>query len=71
MANVRLVEPFKSNASSTEVVDATENPPQGFEGAGMGKVVTLKSGMSVAEVVKAVKEHLGLEYCASMSTTQS
>lgn len=57
------MEPFKSNASSIDVVDATENPPPGFEGAGMGKIVQLKNNMSVADVVAAVKQHLGLEHC--------
>ncbi|GMK58253.1 hypothetical protein CspeluHIS016_0502850 [Cutaneotrichosporon spelunceum] len=36
--NTWLVEPFKSDASAVEVVTATENPPVGFEGAGMGKL---------------------------------
>lgn len=30
----------------------------------MGKVVALKNGMSVADAVAAIKQHLGLEYGA-------
>ncbi|KLT40763.1 NGG1p interacting factor 3 [Cutaneotrichosporon oleaginosum] len=60
--NTWLVEPFAGNASAIEVVTASENVPAGFEGAGMGKIVSLKSGMGVADAVKAIKQHLGLEY---------
>ncbi|BEI82438.1 hypothetical protein CcaverHIS002_0303060 [Cutaneotrichosporon cavernicola] len=60
--NTWLVEPFKGNSSAIEVVTATENPPEGFEGAGMGKIVRLKVGMSLEDVVATVKKHLGLQY---------
>lgn len=57
-ADTRLVEPFQG---SSEVVDRTENPPPGFEGAGMGRVVKLSSQMTLADIVPIVKKHLGVD----------
>lgn len=59
-ANARLVEPFKGK-SKISVVDESENPPAGFEGAGMGKLVELEKEMSVDEIVKIVKKHLNID----------
>lgn len=58
-ADKRLVEPFKNGKVS--VVDKTENPPAGFEGAGMGKLVDLDKELSVDEIVKIIKKHLNIE----------
>jgi hypothetical protein len=58
----RLVEPFKALSSSTSVLDTTENPPAGFEGAGMGRLVELTKPLPLSEVVSMVKKHLGLSY---------
>ena len=44
---------------------------EGFEGAGVGRKVELREGkeLEVGEIVKRVKEHLGLEH--GMSSWQS
>lgn len=66
-ADDRLVEPFQG---TSEVVDQSENPPPGFEGAGMGRVIKLASPLSLDDVVPIVKKHLGvdsreLKFCLS------
>lgn len=33
-----------------------------MEGAGMGKLVTLKDKLTIEEIVKMIKKHLGLQY---------
>lgn len=59
--NTWLIEPFQHLASSSKPITPT-TPVAGFEDAGMGKIVQLKQGLGVAEVVKMVKKHLSLEY---------
>lgn len=46
--------PFSSSSVPIE--------PGSMEGSGMGKLVALKDSLSVGQVVKMVKEHLGLQY---------
>lgn len=60
--NTWLVEPFLPIASSSAPVEASSPVPEGFEGAGMGKVVTLKQALPVGEVVQLTKKHLGLAH---------
>lgn len=66
----RLVEPFQHLASSSKPIALT-TPVAGFEDAGMGKIVELREGLGVGEIVKMVKKHLSLEYGASESTITS
>lgn len=57
----RLVKPFESNTQRTKTI--TDSPEiDGFEGAGMGKIVHLKQKVSVLDIVKQVKEHLNIEH---------
>jgi len=56
-----LVKPFIPLAKSHEPI-TTSPPVEGFEGAGMGKIVTLKERMSLHQATKMVKDHLGLKY---------
>ncbi|KAK4687436.1 hypothetical protein P7C73_g2674, partial [Tremellales sp. Uapishka_1] len=58
---IRLVKPFLDNTLSSEAITLSDQLP-GFEGAGAGKLVKLKTKNSVAEIVKLVKDHLGLSY---------
>ena len=63
-ARRRLVKPFLPLASASTPVTASE-PLEGFEGAGMGKLVQLKERLPASRVVEMVKSHLGLKYGAS------
>ncbi|WVR03948.1 YbgI/family dinuclear metal center protein [Kwoniella sp. DSM 27419] len=59
--NTWLVKPFLPMSSSNETLtNATQ--VQGFEGAGMGRIVNLSEPLQVNKVVEMVKEHLGLKY---------
>ncbi|OCF30345.1 YbgI/family dinuclear metal center protein [Kwoniella heveanensis BCC8398] len=60
--NTWLVKPFIPFATSHEPLTTSEQPPQGFEGAGMGRIVRLSTHLDVRQVVRMVKEHLGLEH---------
>jgi hypothetical protein len=66
----RLVEPFQHLALSSKPITPT-TPVAGFEDAGMGKIVELREGLGIGEIVKMVKKHLSLEYGASESTITS
>lgn len=66
----RLVEPFQHLASSSKPITPT-TPVAGFEDAGMGKIVQLREGLGVGEIVKMVKKHLSLEYGTLMSSSKS
>ena len=61
-ADGRLVEPWKKMTATSAVITESERPPAGFEGAGMGRIITLQSGVKIEEAVESVKAHLGLKY---------
>lgn len=50
------------NEESREVL-APVNGVEGFEGAGMGRLVTLKEAASVETLVDRVKKYLGMKHC--------
>lgn len=55
----RIISPFMQFASGeSEPITVV----QGMDGAGMGRVTSLKPGVSVEQAVKMVKEHLGLKF---------
>ena len=39
------------------------NGVEGFEGAGMGRLITLKEAASVGALVDRVKKYLGMKHC--------
>ena len=55
------MKPFESLTSSTRVIS---HSPQleGFDGAGIGKIIQLKEGMKTSRIVEMVKEHLTLSH---------
>ena len=53
------MKPFLPSASSSEPITRSE-PVEGFDGAGIGKIVHLKQALAVKDAVEAVKQHLGL-----------
>ncbi len=59
--NTFLSQPFLKKGGTAEVITPSD-PLPGFEGAGMGKLVNLKSKLSVEEVIRMVKEHLDLKF---------
>ncbi|WWD16668.1 YbgI/family dinuclear metal center protein [Kwoniella shandongensis] len=59
--NTWLVRPFDALAASSTPLTQSENL-DGFDGAGMGKLVKLKSPLDVSQAVRMMKEHLGLKY---------
>lgn len=52
----------KGNEESREVLVPVTGV-EGFEGAGMGRLVTLKEAASVGTLVDRVKEYLGMKQC--------
>ncbi|KAI5794914.1 GTP cyclohydrolase 1 type 2/Nif3 [Pyronema domesticum] len=50
----------EANEESREVIEKV-NGPEGFEDSGMGRIVVLKEGTELGELVKRVKAHLGME----------
>ncbi|KAK8861426.1 YbgI/family dinuclear metal center protein [Kwoniella newhampshirensis] len=59
--NTWLVRPFIHLSSSSKPITPSESI-DGFEGAGMGKLVTLKAPLDVRQAVRMIKEHLDLQY---------
>lgn len=52
----------KDNEVSREVLVPVPGV-EGFEGAGMGRLVTLKNAASLGSLVERVKNFLGLQHC--------
>ncbi|CCX31825.1 Similar to Protein NIF3 homolog; acc. no. O94404 [Pyronema omphalodes CBS 100304] len=50
----------EANEESREVIEKV-NGPEGFEDSGMGRIVVLKEGTELGELVKRVKAHLGMK----------
>lgn len=62
------MKPFDHLASSSiPITHSTQI--EGFEGAGIGKIVQLKEGMKTSKIVEMVKEHLVLEHGTSAGYT--
>ncbi|WVW80000.1 YbgI/family dinuclear metal center protein [Kwoniella bestiolae CBS 10118] len=56
-----LIRPFLSISSSNSPITTSEQI-EGFEGAGMGRIVNLSVPLDVRQVVRMVKEHLDLDH---------
>lgn len=48
-------------AESSSVITPSE-PMEGFEGAGMGRIVHLKTPLDLSQVVQMIKGHLDLKH---------
>ncbi|CAD6577042.1 MAG: hypothetical protein TREMPRED_001847 [Tremellales sp. Tagirdzhanova-0007] len=59
--NSWLVKPFETNTSSSKPITHSEHI-QGFEGAGIGKIVKLTKSLRTSRIVEVVKEHLSLKH---------
>ncbi len=58
------------NASSSQPLTVSETI-QGFENAGMGRIVQLKKPLSTSEAVQIVKQHLSLKHGAFVPAVNS
>ncbi|GFZ42747.1 Protein NIF3 homolog [Saitozyma sp. JCM 24511] len=59
--NAWLVKPFLNISASAGPITPSE-PVEGFEGAGMGRIISLMERMPVSKIVQIVKEHLSLQH---------
>jgi putative NIF3 family GTP cyclohydrolase 1 type 2 len=59
--NTWIVKPFLPLSESSEPLTKSHTI-EGFEGAGMGKIVRLKEGLGVMDIVKMVKDHLEIDH---------
>jgi hypothetical protein len=57
----RLIKPWIPIAASSGPITLSDTV-EGFEGAGMGRVIELMKPQPVSKIVEAVKEHLSLEH---------
>ncbi|TPX62351.1 hypothetical protein PhCBS80983_g00482 [Powellomyces hirtus] len=46
----------------TSVINKIDNPPEGHEGSGSGRIHTLSQPISLTELVERIKKHLGLKH---------
>ncbi|WRT65566.1 YbgI/family dinuclear metal center protein [Kwoniella shivajii] len=60
--NTWLVKPFLPFSKSDSPITKSDSNIEGFENAGMGRIVDLKIPLDVRQVIKMVKDHLELDH---------
>ncbi|KAH0613885.1 uncharacterized protein H6S33_005771 [Morchella sextelata] len=58
----------RGNEESRRVLEESMAPPDGFEGSGMGRLVVLKRGQRLGELVERVKAYLGMQHLMVAAT---
>ncbi|WVO18038.1 YbgI/family dinuclear metal center protein [Cryptococcus depauperatus] len=69
--NAWMVKPFVPLSTFDRPISLSPNPPESFDGAGMGRYVELQKPLDLLQAVRIIKEHLGLSYVQLAEPTSS